>query len=181
MVVHAYTQKSSGITRNIITSMKLGIPSYLNNGVPQVTEGLKALWDTGATGSVISVDVVNKIGLKPISASKATGISGVYDCNKYIVDIILPNNVLIPDVFVIDSKDMMGFDVIIGMNIINLGDFAISNKDKKTVFSFQIPSVLTLDFVLDGGKILNLLREKVIPAPSLRKNVIRNSKKKKKR
>jgi hypothetical protein len=38
------------------------------------------------------------------------------------------------------------FNVIIGMDIITLGDFAISNKDEKTVLSFRIPSVDTIDF-----------------------------------
>jgi hypothetical protein len=33
-----------------------------------------------------------------------------------------------------------GIDVLIGMDIISLGDFAISNFDGKTQFSFRIPS-----------------------------------------
>jgi hypothetical protein len=31
------------------------------------------------------------------------------------------------------------FELIIGMDIITLGDFAISNKDNKTTVSFRIP------------------------------------------
>jgi hypothetical protein len=37
----------------------------------------------------------------------------------------------------IDEND---FDVIIGMDIITCGDFAISNYGRKTVVSFRIPS-----------------------------------------
>lgn len=33
------------------------------------------------------------------------------------------------------------------MDIISKGDFAITNVDGKTVFSFRIPSVETIDFV----------------------------------
>ena len=33
------------------------------------------------------------------------------------------------------------WDVLIGMDIINLGDFAVSNHNGKTTFSFRMPSV----------------------------------------
>jgi hypothetical protein len=32
------------------------------------------------------------------------------------------------------------FDMIIGMNIISRGDFALSNSEGKTIMSFRIPS-----------------------------------------
>ena len=36
--------------------------------------------------------------------------------------------------------------MLIGMDVINAGDFAITNKDGKTVFSFRIPSMERIDF-----------------------------------
>ena len=33
------------------------------------------------------------------------------------------------------------------MDIINQGDFAVSNKDGKTAFSFRLPSIECIDFV----------------------------------
>ena len=42
---------------------------------------------------------------------------------------------------VMDSEiGKQGIDVLIGMDIISLGDFAISNYESKTQFSFRIPS-----------------------------------------
>jgi len=38
-------------------------------------------------------------------------------------------------------------DVLIGMDIISLGDFAVTNFQEKTVFTFRIPSVERIDFV----------------------------------
>ena len=38
-------------------------------------------------------------------------------------------------------------EVLIGMDIIGQGDFAISNKNRKTVFSFRMPSQERIDFV----------------------------------
>ena len=38
-------------------------------------------------------------------------------------------------------------DVLIGMDIITQGDFSITNKDQKTVFSFRFPSETHTDYV----------------------------------
>lgn len=37
-------------------------------------------------------------------------------------------------------------DLFIGMDIISLGDFALSHKEGKTLFSFRIPSLAPIDF-----------------------------------
>lgn len=39
------------------------------------------------------------------------------------------------------------FDIIIGMDIISKGDFAVSNLNGKTSFSFRIPSFGTANFL----------------------------------
>ena len=39
-----------------------------------------------------------------------------------------------------------GIDVLIGMDIISKGDFAISNYDEKTQFSFRLPSQKDVDY-----------------------------------
>ena len=41
---------------------------------------------------------------------------------------------------------------LIGMDIINRGDFAVSNRDGATTFSFRIPSIESFDFVKEDGK-----------------------------
>ena len=40
-----------------------------------------------------------------------------------------------------------GIDVLIGMDILGLGDFAVTHHDGKTVFSFCVPSRRHIDFV----------------------------------
>ena len=44
------------------------------------------------------------------------------------------------------QTDLTGIDVLIGMDIINRGDFAVSNRNGKTMFSFRIPSMSDFDF-----------------------------------
>jgi hypothetical protein len=40
-------------------------------------------------------------------------------------------------VYVVDFR--VNFDLVIGMDIINMGDFSVCNTDAKTSFSFIIP------------------------------------------
>ena len=53
---------------------------------------------------------------------------------------------LIPDDNVADNKQPQ---LLIGMDIIDLGDFAVTNADGITAFSFRIPSVEEIDFIPD--------------------------------
>ena len=44
------------------------------------------------------------------------------------------------------SGDIGDYDVIIGMDIIILGDFVITNKDDQTWFAFRYPSSEYIEF-----------------------------------
>ena len=67
--------------------------------------------------------------------------------NKYIVSIRLPNHLNIENIMISSGKLGPGVDILIGMDIITLGDFSITNYDNKTIFSFRFPSVKEIDFV----------------------------------
>ena len=43
-------------------------------------------------------------------------------------------------------------EVLIGMDIINRGDFAVTNRDGRTKFSFRIPSQADIDFVAEDAR-----------------------------
>ena len=58
----------------------------------------------------------------------------------------LPNKVHIPEIRVTEGA-IADVDVLIGMDIICMGDFAVTNKDGRTNFTFRIPSLECLDFV----------------------------------
>lgn len=106
----------------------------------------KAIWDTGATNTVISNALANQMNLIPVSMTSVKTINGTNIAYQYFVDIILTNNVCIKQVLV-SGGELDGFDLLIGMDIITLGDFAITNANKKTIFSFHSPSQQFIDFV----------------------------------
>ena len=72
---------------------------------------------------------------------------GQRNSNVYLVNMFLPMAVGFAELRVTEGILGRGVDVLIGMDVINQGDFAVSNKDGKTMFSFRIPSVEHIDFL----------------------------------
>ncbi len=86
--------------------------------------------------------------MKPVSYTKIQTPSGEDVRPLYLVDVILRNNVRITDLRVIGTEiGKQGIDLLIGMDIIGMGDFAVSNHEGKTVFTYRIPSQATTDYV----------------------------------
>ena len=108
---------------------------------------VKALWDTGANCCCISEELVKLLNLSPVGKVSFYTPSGTGLAYTYLVDIVLPNNMIIKDVKMCSSKiGAQNLDLIIGTDIINKGDFAISNYKNNTCFTFRIPSKEIIDF-----------------------------------
>lgn len=90
--------------------------------------------------------VVKDLGLVPTGAINVHGVHGAELRDTYLTFFYLPNNVIVGGLEVTDG-DIAGADALIGMDIIGRGDFAVTNKDGKTTFSFRIPSQEKIDFV----------------------------------
>ena len=108
-----------------------------------------ALWDTGATNSVISGRAVADLGLQVGGYTHVHHVQGTTDdVPFYFVNLVLFSNFHFPDVAVVQGA-LTDTDLLIGMDIINRGDFAVSNRNGATTFSFRVPSVEDFDFVKD--------------------------------
>lgn len=119
---------------------------------------LRAIWDTGATNTCISQNAATQIGMVAtgqVQVAHAGGING--RANTYLVNIGLPNGVGFPGVRVTECQ-LTGADMLIGMDIIGAGDFAVTNKDGKTVMTYRFPSSKVIDFVIEHG--VDATREK---------------------
>ena len=106
-----------------------------------------AIWDTGATGSVITKKIVQEFNLKPVGMVEVHTAGGTKIANTYLVNIWLPNRVVFYNLKVMEGKLSGQYEVLIGMDIISKGDFAITNYNNRTVFTFRIPSIECIDFV----------------------------------
>jgi predicted aspartyl protease len=110
------------------------------------TRKYTAIWDTGAMSTVITPKVVTEFGLKAVAFTRIATPSGTMECSQYFVDLILPQKVTIKNVLVTEATPA-GCDALIGMDIISIGDFAVTNHNRFTTFSFRVPSLQTIDFV----------------------------------
>ena len=109
-----------------------------------------ALWDTGATNSVISQVVVDACELTPVGFTEVFHVDGSYLAEVYVVNVTLPSNFTISNLSVVKA-DIPLADILVGMDIISQGDFAITNQNGGTKFTFRIPSIEDIDFVEDSG------------------------------
>jgi len=104
-----------------------------------------AIWDTGATSSVITLDVVNKLNLYSEGSIEINGVTGPQVVDTYLVTLILPNG-FSKDIFAASCTAAIGCDVLIGMDIISIVDFAITSGSHGTTFSFKTPHGNEIDF-----------------------------------
>jgi hypothetical protein len=95
---------------------------------------------------VITQNVVDKCGLKPTGIQKVRGVHGEGLTQAFLVNIEIPPNTGFSAIAVTLGDLGTDIDLLIGMDIINRGDFAVTNKDGKTVFSFRYPSMERIDF-----------------------------------
>ena len=108
----------------------------------------QCLRDTGATISAITKRVAADLGLPTEARIPIQHAGGVSDMPQHYVNLLLPNNVIMVG-RAVAQLPLTDYDVIVGMDIISEGDFAISNCNGKTTFTFRMPSVQEFDFVAD--------------------------------
>lgn len=152
---YAFTTKYKGTTNRIITEVVISAAFDHKNPPDPLPPQLatKALWDTGATKSVITKGTADALGLTPVGTGMVNHAGGSAQCNQYIVNIILPNRVGFPGVMVSECVNTVGdFGVIIGMDIITKGDLAITNVGKQTIVSFRYPSLKVIDYVVETNR-----------------------------
>lgn len=145
--VQAFTSEYPQLSNVLINDVV--IHKAYRPGIDPATEGkdFKALWDTGATHSVINQKVIDSLNLVQIGVTKTYHAHGEEkNVPQFLVNIGLPNRVEIFNVRVTRGV-ISNADVLIGMDIIGVGDFAVSNHKGQTRFTFRCPSCEAIDFV----------------------------------
>jgi hypothetical protein len=98
----------------------------------------KGVWDTGATLTMITPKIFIELKLSAIDTAIVRGVNSLTRVPVALINIILPNKIIVNNVRV-SVSEIQGVDMLIGMDIIQAGDFSISNLDGKTIFTFAIP------------------------------------------
>ena len=106
-----------------------------------------SIWDTGATRTSITKRVVAECGLKAIGITQIRGVNATRLANLYLVNLRLPSSVEFVKWKVVGIEGLSGdAEVLIGMDIIGMGDFAVSNYQGRTTFTFRMPSQGEISF-----------------------------------
>ena len=142
MPVAALTIKSNaGLLRQLTSAVDIFVPNKTTSN------RYYAIWDTGASGTVITQEIVNNLGLIPTGMSVVHTANGVAQQNTYIIDIALSEGIILRDITVTCAAALSGgCNVLIGMDIISQGDFSVTNKNGITCMSFRVPSLHEIDF-----------------------------------
>jgi predicted aspartyl protease len=141
----SFTAEYAGIVPLLTTPVRVEAAINTNSKYD-----LNALWDTGASCSLISFEAAAKLGLKFVSKTvMSTPSDKKVPTNVYLVHIYLPNGARIINVRVLEGT-LNNCDMLIGMDVITLGDFAVTNYSGRTKFSFRIPSMTEIDFCKDS-------------------------------
>lgn len=149
----AFTLKSDNILNMLVTDTLIDSSNRDMSKIIDNNKKWNGLWDTGASLSSIDQRVVDELGLTPVGKQKISTANGIILVNTYMIDIALPNHVIVQNVLVSCSNLGEDTDILIGMDIIRHGDFSITHTDNSTTFSFRIPSVKEIDYVQESDNI----------------------------
>ncbi|NNN10151.1 MAG: hypothetical protein HKL85_13290 [Acidimicrobiaceae bacterium] len=122
-------------------------------GPNKQTADLIGIWDTGASGTMITQRVVDELEIKPIGRTEVHHAQGSDESPVFLVDLQLPMKVVIQGLTVTLGKLPPGVDVLIGMDVIGTGDFAVTNVGGMTTMSFRVPSQVKIDYVAESHAI----------------------------
>ena len=143
----AFTRRFPSVVDGVVTECFVYSPTEFEKGKRVRRLKLnRSLWDTGASSSLISTKAVDALGLVPVGKSEISGVnSGVEYKRTFLIHVGLPSGDVVTNVLAseFDGED---YDLIVGMDIIQNGDLAVTNFKETTTFSFRIPSVIEIDF-----------------------------------
>ena len=143
--MNVYSTEYDGELMAIITEAVVFEATDVVIGVPIMNRFFtqNAAWDTGAEITIISPRVVKALGIHPFSHTSIMGVGGDEEVDVYKVHLGLPNGYLYQDRLVCCS-DIDDYDILIGMDIISMSDFFLTNAKGHHHFCFRIPA--------EGGK-----------------------------
>jgi predicted aspartyl protease len=151
MKYQALTLQSPGIARSIVIPVVASQAKTLcqKYSLAKIEADVLALVDTGATNTSISDRLAVRLGLKVIDRGRVNAAGGIHASNVFSIDVLLRNMVNFINIRAMTFiKTVQIFDIIIGMDILTLGDLAITNHNHQTVLSFRVPpDTKHIDFV----------------------------------
>lgn len=115
-----------------------------DNGEHPTLLSVSQLWDTGAVRTMIARRIATKLNLRPIGMARNITSHSITEVECFRINIVLPNGVELKGITAI-CDELPDVDMLIGMDIISMCDFIITNSGNQTKFSFRIPGTGSSD------------------------------------
>ena len=125
-------------------------PVKLMNIMNDRSVTVKAVWDTGATFSSVSRRVIDELDLDPMSPCITNGVNGPVTGMTRIV-LTFPGNTRFAAWAEMSEVQQLpqGLDVLLGLDIISLGDMHLSHEPDGLWFEFVFRQETFIDFEAD--------------------------------
>src|SRR4051812_46415410 len=91
--ISSFSLSADHILRVLSTQAEIGPPLQPTDLKAAALKSYLAIWDTGATGTVITQKVVDDLGLKATGMVKVHGVQGEHTTETFMVCVKLPNKV----------------------------------------------------------------------------------------
>ena len=140
---YAHTQPYSNIAR------VYGIPLQVDIPGERVGKEYNAIRDTGASSTCISNRLVDYLSLPIDGYVDNHTANGTVRSTLHTVDVRFQSGLYFKGIQVV-AADMVMQDVLIGTDIISLGDLSITNYYGRTIVTFGVPSIKRHDYVAEA-------------------------------
>jgi hypothetical protein len=128
---HPIEREYSGHVDKILSSVEV-----VSVEDPVRSEKCIGVWDTGAMLTMITPNICSGLNLTQIDKTFISGVhSGKKEVPVVLIDLILEDKIRIPSVRAAVSE-IPDLDMLIGIDVIQQGDFSISTVNHKTLFKF---------------------------------------------
>ena len=125
-----YESQPEAILTNVIICPAVDLSA--NVAVPVHCQVENVLWDTGATNTLISQEVVNALGLQPKNKALISSAGGDVESWTYLVHVILPTGTAELNVQAL-LNDNSDYDVVIGMDILKSATTRLYDTEAKII------------------------------------------------
>lgn len=151
-----FSLKFNGLARELATEATIIDPITKNSFKVK-----KAIWDTGATASVINVEIAKQMGLVATGQTNVHTANGMKVSNTYVVQLqLIKDSLIVTDLNITEGNLGPHTDMLIGMDVIAGGDFIIENEAGKTHFSYCYPPLQNKYNIYQKANTINFLNNK---------------------
>ena len=130
------TVSGKKLLHEVITTAYVFIPPKNGNKAEAVE--VRALWDTGATHCQVTPELAKKMGLQSLGKLDCGTAGGSRISNLYQLGLVISREIYFRKLYFGESDGGGRFDIIIGMNALQVGTFTLEGEGERRTMRFEV-------------------------------------------